>query len=177
MTGIKAPHSSSKIKRCKTFHSSQKKKDNLNFNFSKKARKLLQLTEKSRISKKDSKCIENEGYNPDEAIMTMISEQINCSVPWSSLNQQNEGVEVCKTEDDFERYLETIYSHQDTIKAVPKKCKFNTWTMKHYSDSEQPENNTKVRLEFFMTDKQVSLQKVSKERTNHPLNFIQGNQR
>mgnify|MGYP001242846427 CR=1 FL=1 len=120
---------------------------------------------------------EEEGYNPDEAIMTMISEQINCSVPWSSLNQQNEGVEVCKTEDDFERYLETIYSHQDTIKAVPKKCKFNTWTMKHYSDSERPENNTKLRIEFFMTDKQVSLLKVSKERTNHPLNFIQGNQR
>ena len=94
--------------------------------------KLLQLTEKSHISKKGGKCIMDDNYNTDKEIMNLISRQINCSLPWSEI--KFEGMKECKSENDFDNYLKMIFKRQQVIKQVPPKCKFKAWTPMPYRE-------------------------------------------
>ena len=100
------------------------------------------MTEKSYISKEGEKCIKDESYNPDKAIMELISNQINCTLPWSKFKPA--GMKECITENDFDRYLKMIFKRQDDIKQVPPKCKFRTWTPMPYSESSAADKTSSV---------------------------------
>ena len=103
-----------------------------------KYEKILQLTEKSRISKEGAKCIMDENYNPDKEIMKLISRQINCTLPWSKIKIG--GMKECQSENDFDNYLKMIFNRQKDIKQVPPKCQFKTWTpMPYWEDSRASE--------------------------------------
>ena len=94
--------------------------------------KDLQLTDKSLISKGGEECIMDENYNPDKEIMKLISEQINCTLPWIEI--KFEGMKECKSENDFDNYLKMISKRQRDIKQVPPKCRFKTWTPMPYRE-------------------------------------------
>ena len=82
-----------------------------------------QLTEKLFISN----CTNKEGFNPDEEVEKMISEHINCSLPWSSHKVQELG--ECKTENDFSNYFIALDDLQKELKRVGKKCSYKTWKL------------------------------------------------
>ena len=112
------------------------------------------MTEKTHISKEIAKCVINKSYNPDRVIMKLITKQINCSIPWS--NFKLEGMKDCKSENDFELYLDTIVNLQSKLKKVPKKCKFKTWTPLPYSEGSTDGNKkTKIVIELFIVDSKV----------------------
>ena len=111
------------------------------------------MTEKSYISKEDEKCINDESYNPDKAIMELISNQINCTLPWSKFKPA--GMQECITENDFDRYLKMIFKRQDDIKQVLPKCKFKTWTPMTYSESSVDGLKTTVVVELSLIDSKV----------------------
>ena len=94
--------------------------------------KILQLTEKSHISKEGGKCIMDDNYNTDKEIMKLISKQINCTLPWSEI--KFEGMKECKSENDFDNYLKMISERQHDIKQIRPKCKFKTWTPMPYRE-------------------------------------------
>ena len=96
-----------------------------------KYEKLLQLTEKSHISKEEEKCIIDENYNPDKEIIKLILNQIKCTLPWSEI--KIEGMKQCKSKNDFDNYLKMIFERQQDMKQVPPKCKFKTWKPIPYS--------------------------------------------
>ena len=112
------------------------------------------MTEKTHISKEIAKCVINKSYNPDRVIMKLITKQINCSIPWS--NFKLEGMKDCKSENDFELYLDTIVKLQSKIKKVPKKCMFKTWTPLPYSEGSTDGNKeTKTVIELLIVDSKV----------------------
>ena len=111
------------------------------------------MTEKTCISKEIAKCVKDKSYNPDRAIMKQITEQINCSLPWSQFKL--EGMEDCKSENDFEFYLSTIVKLQSKIKKVPKKCTFKTWTPLPYSKSSTDGKDTLIVIELSIIDSKV----------------------
>ena len=94
--------------------------------------KLLQLTEKSHISKEKAKCIMDDNYNPDKEIKKLISRQIKCTLPWNEI--EIEGMKECKSKNDFDNYLKMIFKQQEDIKQVPPKCQFKTWTPMPYTE-------------------------------------------
>ncbi len=122
-------------------------------NFRLKYRRLLQLTEKTRISKDEEMCIDDKSYNPDRAIMKLITERINCSLPWSEFKLER--MTDCKTENDFEHYLDTIMKLQPQIKKIPKKCTFKTWTPLPYSESSTDGKKTLIVIEFNIIGSEV----------------------
>ena len=111
------------------------------------------MTEKTFISNEVHKCFKAKSYNPDRTIMKGITEKINCSLPWSQFKV--EGMKDCKTENDFERYLDTIVKLQRKIKEVPKKCTFKTWTPLPYSESSIDGKNTLIVIELTIIDSKV----------------------
>ena len=111
------------------------------------------MTEKTFISNEVHKCFKAKSYNPDRTIMKGITEKINCSLPWSQFKV--EGMKDCKTENDFERYLDTIVKLQRKIKEVPKKCTFKTWTPLPYSESSIDGQNTVIVIELIIIDSKV----------------------
>ena len=115
--------------------------------------KILQLTEKSYISKEAEKCINDETYNPDKAIMELISKQINCTLPWSKFKPV--GMKECRTENDFDRYLKMIFKRQDDIKQVLPKCKFKTWTPMTYSESSVAKETSYVEIRLSILSSKV----------------------
>ena len=114
--------------------------------------RLLQLTERSYKSKTGDRCIE-ENYDPDQAIMNLITKAINCTVPWSK--SKSKGIKECQTKVDFRRYLLMIYKEQRKIKQVPKKCKHKTWTPMQYSQKSTEGQGSEVILELVMIDSKV----------------------
>ena len=111
------------------------------------------MTEKTVISNEVHKCFKDKSYNPDRTIVKGITEKINCSLPWSQFKV--EGMKDCKTENDFERYLDTIVKLQRKIKEVPKKCTFKTWTPLPYSESSIDGQNTVIVIELIIIDSKV----------------------
>ena len=114
--------------------------------------RLLQLTEKSYISSEGKGCDDGENYNPDSAIMELITKEINCSLPWS--NHKFEGIKECKTEDDFRGYLKTICNQQRQIKQVPKKCRHKKWEPSQYEKSTES-GESKVTVDLLLVDSKV----------------------
>ena len=57
----------------------------------------------------------------------LISQKINCLLPWSSFKIQ--GLEECKTETDFDNYLTALDDLQDAFKEIGKKCYFKSWKL------------------------------------------------
>lgn len=116
-------------------------------------KRLLQLTEKTCISKDVAKCIKDERYNPDRETTNLIAEKINCSLPWSQFKR--EGMKDCRTENDYERYLDTIVKLQSKIKKIPTKCKYKTWIPYPYSESSVDGLKTTVVVELSLIDSKV----------------------
>ena len=114
---------------------------------------MLQLTEKTRISKQEEKCRRTENYNPDRKIMKSLARYINCSLPWSIYKFN--GVRECQTENDFERYLHEIVKLKPVIENLPKKCIFKTWTPLPYSESSTDGDKTTVVVELTMIASKV----------------------
>ena len=81
------------------------------------------MTEKSYFSN----CTNQEGFNPDEEMTKLISEHINCSLPWSSF--KIEGLNECKVESDFDHYLKALEDLQDAFKEIVMKCKYKSWQL------------------------------------------------
>ena len=127
--------------------------------------KILQLTEKSYISKEAEKCINDESYNPDKAIMELISKQINCTLPWSKFKPV--GMKECRTENDFDRYLKMIFKRQDDIKQVLPKCKFKTWTPMPYSESSAVHKESSVLIRLSIIGSKV----INKEEEEYLYSF------
>ena len=104
--------------------------------------KLLQLTEKSHISKEKAKCIMDDNYNPDKEIMKLISRQIKCTLPWNEI--EIEGMKECKSKNDFDNYLKMIFKQQEDIRHVPPKCRFKTWTPMPYSEGSTADEKSSI---------------------------------
>ena len=81
------------------------------------------MTDKSYFSN----CTSQEGFNPDEEMTKLISQKINCSLPWSSFKIQ--GLKECNTETDFDNYLIALDDLQDAFKEIGKKCYYKSWKL------------------------------------------------
>ena len=119
------------------------------------------MTEKTSMSKEEDKCMKDEGFSPDWVIMKLITEEINCSLPWSKVKV--EGLKDCNTEIEFERYLTTLVKLQRKIEKIPKKCTFKTWTPLPYSDSSRDVNDTLVIIDLVMINSKVWNIRLSKQ--------------
>ena len=111
------------------------------------------MTEQTSISKEQEKCMKAEGFSQDSMIMKLLTEEINCSLPWSKVRV--EGMKDCKTENEFERYLTTLIKLQRKIEKIPKKCTFKTWTPLPYSESSRDVNDTMVIIDLVMINSKV----------------------
>ena len=63
----------------------------------------------------------------------------------------------CKSENDFEHYLDTFVKLQSKIKNVPKKCRYKTWTPLPYSESSIDGKNTLIVIELIIIDSKVRI--------------------
>ena len=81
------------------------------------------MTDKSYFSN----CTSQEGFNPDEEMTKLISQKINCSLPWSSFEIQR--LNKCKVETDFGNYLKALDDLQDAFKEIAMKCKYKSWQL------------------------------------------------
>ena len=61
----------------------------------------------------------------------------------------------CRTENDYERYLDTIVKLQPQIKKIPTKCKYKTWIPLPYSESSVDGLKTTVVVELSLIDSKV----------------------
>ena len=111
------------------------------------------MTEKTSISKEEEKCMKGKGFSPDSMTMKLLTEEINCTLPWSKL--KFEGLKDCKTEIEFERYLTTIVRRQRKIEKIPKKCTFKVWTPLPYSESSKDVTDTMVIIDLLMINSKV----------------------
>ena len=111
------------------------------------------MTEKTSMSRKGDKCMKDEGFSPDWVIMKRLTEEINCSLPWSKVKV--EGLKDCNTEIEFERYLTTLVKLQRKIEKIPKKCTFKVWTPLPYSESSKDDTDTMVIIDLLMINSKV----------------------
>ena len=130
------------------------------------------MTEKTSISKEEEKCMKGKGFSPDWVIMKLLTEKINCSLPWSTYKV--EGMNDCKTEIEFERYLATILKLQRKIEKIPKKCTYKTWTPFPYSESSTDSKDPWVVIELVMINSKVRNIRLSKQ--HYPLYFLESYQ-
>ena len=87
--------------------------------------------------------------------MEVITKRMNCSLPWSQFKL--EGMKDCKSENDFEHYLDTIVKFQSKIKKVTKKCRYKTWTPLPYSESSINGKNMLIVIELTIIDSKVRI--------------------
>ena len=115
---------------------------------------LLQLTESRYISKEEERCVERVGYHPDKEIMKLISSKINCTLPWTEYSFEGQD-DVCKTEDDFERYIKTIVKSQSDFYQVPPKCRVKTWTPIRYLERSTESEESSITIYLSMMASKV----------------------
>ena len=115
--------------------------------------KLLELTEKEVISSTDAKCIDDENYKPDAEMTALITQKIKCNLPWSNLKMNQ--FEDCKTEEEFESYLNGIIEEQDAIERIPIKCRHKIWSFTHWGEGSRDLGSTSVTVDLLSTKGQV----------------------
>ena len=115
--------------------------------------KLLELTEKEVISSTDAKCIDDENYKPDAEMTALITQKIKCNLPWSNLKMNQ--FEDCKTEEEFEKYLNGIIKEQDAIERIPIKCRHKIWSFTHWGEGSRDLGSTSVTVDLLSTKGQV----------------------
>ena len=96
----------------------------------------VQLTERNLISN----CTQNEDFNIDKEMMEIISQNINCSLPWDPFNATE--LDECTEEKDYEKYLTAIYHHQKDFTKMEEKCKVNSWKALPTSENSQKGNTS-----------------------------------
>ena len=89
----------------------------------------INSTQTAMITQKSyfSNCASEKGFNPDEEMVKIISEHINCSVPWKSFKVL--GLDECRSESDFESYLIALDDLQNEFKNVNKNCNYKEWKL------------------------------------------------
>ena len=102
------------------------------------------------------KCMPNDEYNPDNEMVKVISNKAGCNLPWSKIKIQS--LEDCKLESDFNKYLDGILKYQKDIIEIPRKCKFNIWTLSQFEDL-SGEGNASVVFDMMVTEGQVDAEK------------------
>ena len=62
--------------------------------------------------------------------------------------------EDCKTEEEFERYLQEVIEEQDAIERIPMKCRYKVWSMTHWAEGIR-NGSTSVTVDLLSTKGQV----------------------
>ena len=108
------------------------------------------ITEKSYFSH----CENKKGFNPDEEMVKIVSKHINCSLPWSLFRVST--LDDCRSESDFENYLNALDDLQNEIKNVEKKCDYKEWTLHPLLDQVTDGNGTtSIECEIFWSNEDL----------------------
>ena len=86
-------------------------------------------------------------------MIELITEKIGCKLPWSRI--QVGSMRNCSSESDYDKYLDTIFTHQIEILNIPKKCSFDSWIMSHVEDYSEESNKTSIVLDLLSTEGEV----------------------
>ena len=105
----------------------------------------LHLTENSLISN----CTVKDDYDVDEELMALISEHINCSLPWSPFKVKD--LQECNDENEFRNYLKALDHLQKQLKNIETKCVYKSW--KTFPITENPrQGNTSLYYAVLMSN-------------------------
>ena len=100
----------------------------------------MQWTITEKISKEGDECIIDKDYNPDNAMMAILTDKVGCNLPWSRV--QLSRLKVCNDPKHFEKYLNKAVEFQNEISKVSKKCTFSSWNALPFEETIYSENNT-----------------------------------
>ena len=84
---------------------------------------------------------------------TLITRKMKCNLPWSSLRMIQ--FEDCKTEEEFESYLNGIIEEQDAIERIPIKCRHKIWSFTDWGEGSRDLGSTSVTVDLLSTKGQV----------------------
>ena len=111
-----------------------------------------QSSDKQFLENGNTNCFDNKDFNPYGKILEKLTEEMECSPPWTK--KVSNDLKICKTKEYFDKYFQTLKDFQDELRHAPKKCKYRTWHVRDQM-TEHLDGNTGMKLIMAMQNDQV----------------------